>query len=117
MAVTAELVGALGGTQVVQTPVSGADPGGGGPTVLHTVEVPAGETWLIAVIGMITTDTYGATLRLGDAVSDAESKTTTAINSAVTVTATTTVELESSADFSFYSASFDGTVYTVPLEA
>ena len=52
MAITSELIGKLGGADVEVTPVEGAASGAwGSEEVLHTVEVPAGETWLVALYG------------------------------------------------------------------
>ena len=50
MAITSEIIGKLGG-RVEVIPVSGTNSGGRGDTILHTVHVPDGESWLIAVIG------------------------------------------------------------------
>ena len=57
MAITSELIGKLGGggAEVEATPVSGAASGGiNSEIVLHTVQVPPGETWLIAAIGNLS---------------------------------------------------------------
>ena len=50
MAITSEIIGKLGG-RVEVIPVEAANSGGRGDTILHTVHVPDGESWLIAVIG------------------------------------------------------------------
>ena len=51
MAITSEIIGKLGG-KVEVVPVSGTNSGSSGTQViLHTVQVPAGESWLVAVIG------------------------------------------------------------------
>ena len=51
MAITSEIIGKLGG-RVEVIPVEGVNSGGSGTEViLHTVQVPEGESWLIAVIG------------------------------------------------------------------
>ena len=51
MAITSEIIGKLGGgSEVEVTPVEGTASGSwGSEMVLHTVEVPAGETWLVAL--------------------------------------------------------------------
>lgn len=55
MAITSEIIGKLGGADVESVPVSGETSGGSGAEVImHTVQVPAGETWLIAAIGALT---------------------------------------------------------------
>ena len=52
MAITSEVIGKLGGAEVEQIPVEVAASGGvGSEVVMHTVEVPEGETWLVAVYG------------------------------------------------------------------
>lgn len=53
------------------TPVNVTASGGiDSEVVMHTVNVPAGETWLIALIGTLTprfpTNTSGPTLHVGD---------------------------------------------------
>ena len=51
MAITSEIIGKLGGGGEV-TPVEGAASGDSGSEVtLHTVEVPEGETWIVALHG------------------------------------------------------------------
>ena len=50
MAITSEIIGKLGG-RVEVIPVSATNSGGRGDTILHTVNVPDGESWLIAAIG------------------------------------------------------------------
>ena len=50
MAITSEIIGKLGG-RVEVIPVEGVNSGDRGDTILHTVHVPDGESWLIAVIG------------------------------------------------------------------
>ena len=71
MAITSEIIGTLGGAGVEVIPVEGAASGPSGSSeVLATIDVPAGETWLVAVIGQITASSSGSTkwpdLRLGD---------------------------------------------------
>ena len=56
MAITSEIIGKLGGADVEVMPVEGAASGGNGSsTVIATIDVPAGETWLVAAIGQLTT--------------------------------------------------------------
>ena len=50
MVITSEIIGKLGG-RVEVIPVEAVNSGGRGDTILHTVHVPDGESWLIAVIG------------------------------------------------------------------
>ena len=70
MAITSEIIGTLGG-RVETIPVEGTASGvSGSEEILHTVEVPEGETWLVAAIGQkiggnsIATNKPG--LQLGD---------------------------------------------------
>ena len=59
MAITSEIIGKLGGG-VEETPVSGtASEGPGTTTLMTTITVPAGKTWLVAVIGTATTPATG----------------------------------------------------------
>ena len=52
MAITSEIIGKLGGAEVEVIPVSASNSGSSGTEViLHTVQVPEGESWLVAVIG------------------------------------------------------------------
>ena len=71
MAITSEIIGKLGGAGLEVIPVEGVASGPpSSSTVLAAIDVPAGETWLVAVIG----ETFGATssnssqprLHLGD---------------------------------------------------
>ena len=62
MAITSEIIGKLGGADVEVTPVEGAASGSwGSEEVLHTVEVPAGETWLVALYGNLQSFSSGGT--------------------------------------------------------
>ena len=71
MAITSEIIGKLGGGAGVEvTPVSGTVSGSSGSeVVMHTVEVPAGETWLVALQGTLNSANTGsltAQLLIGD---------------------------------------------------
>ena len=72
MAITSEIVGKLGGGNVEVIPVEGEASGRSGSSeVIATIDVPAGETWLVAAIGQVTP--ANASLRpwlhLGDNIS------------------------------------------------
>jgi len=55
MAITSEIIGKLGGADVEVIPVEGTASGNKGTSVvLATIDVPAGETWLVAAIGQKT---------------------------------------------------------------
>ena len=61
MAITSELLGKLGGADVEVTPVEGPDSDERrGVFVLHTVEVPAGETWMVAMHGHLSVSITGS---------------------------------------------------------
>ena len=54
MAITSEIIGKLGG-RVEAIPVSGKASGNNGTSVvLATIDIPAGEQWLVAVVGTMT---------------------------------------------------------------
>ena len=56
MAITSEIIGKLGGADVEVIPVEGVASGPlSSSTALATIDVPAGETWLVAAIGQMTT--------------------------------------------------------------
>ena len=74
MAITSELIGKLGGGAGVEvTPVEGTASGPwGSEEVLHTVEVPEGETWLVALYGNLlshnSNNTSSAQLVIGTTI-------------------------------------------------
>ena len=114
MAITSEIIGKLGGADVEVTPVSRTASGGkGSSTVLRTVQVPAGETWLVAAIGTITT--AGTVLidypQLG--VGDRKVIFKGEGGASAIVTGTTQVTLTRQA--SYGSDSFTGHVYAVKM--
>ena len=114
MAITSEIIGKLGGADVEVEPVSGTASGRGGSRVtLHTVQVPDGETWLVAAIGTITTAgtilADCAQLGVGDRKVTFMGKG----GASAIVTGTTQVTLNRQA--SYGSDSFTGHVYTVKL--
>ena len=58
MAITSELIGKLGGADVEVIPVEASNSGNrGSEIILHTVEVPEGESWLIMVVGDMSSST------------------------------------------------------------
>ena len=61
MAITSEIIGKLGGADVEVTPVEGTVSGSSGSSVvLATINIPAGEQWLVAVVGTMTNDSSSA---------------------------------------------------------
>ena len=113
MAITSEIIGKLGGS-VEETPVSGTVSGGSGTTTLMTtINVPAGKTWLVAVIG---TATASATSLSG--YPEIVIGNTRAVFSGVggaSALATGTVEIRLRRNYSISSDSFTGTVYTAEM--
>lgn len=115
MTITSELIGKLGGSDVDTVPVEGTASGGSGSReVLHTVEVPAGETWLVILIGNLqnASTTSGAHLYIGDTVLDGRPE------SGITGLAhvgTGTIDVGLRRKRSNQSDSFTGHLYTVKL--
>ena len=71
MTITYELIGKLGGASVDVTPVSVTASGAkGSEVVMHTVTVPAGETWLVALVGDVVSGsgqvTWSPSLSIGN---------------------------------------------------
>ena len=117
MAITSEIIGKLGGADVESMPVSGTASGGTDSVeVIATIEVPAGETWLIAAIGEINANSTVARsvpeLILGSIrtrrTPDFDQMTIAGVHTGV-------VELSILRRNSSGSDSFTGTVYTVKL--
>ena len=116
MAITSEIIGKLGG-RVEATPVSGTASGGSGSeATLHTVEVPDGETWLVAIHGEMNpsnnTSNSSPYLVIGEhRMFNYNSSNGT--SAALTVTGTTDVKLRRAV--SLGSDSFTGHVYAVKM--
>ena len=117
MAITSEIIGKLGGADVQSFPVEGSVYGSSDVTALHTVEVLAGETWLVAVAGELqgpsTSSQAGSQpdMRLGETTCRGVPRTTPFGISAV-ITETTAIELVSNHSTE---SSFTGHVYTVKM--
>ena len=61
MAITSEIIGKLGGADVEVTPVEGTASGSSNSEeILHTVDVPEGETWLVAAYGNLKSNMVGS---------------------------------------------------------
>ena len=113
MAITSEIIGKLGG-RVEEAPVSGTVSGGSGTTTLMTtITVPAGKTWLVAVIGTATTSATG----LSGYPEIVIGNTRAAFSGAGGVSAlvTGTVEIRLRRNYTISSDSFAGTVYTAEM--
>src|SRR5699024_7163316 len=116
MAITSEIIGKLGGADVEVIPVEGAVSGPlGSSKVLATIDVPAGETWLVAGIGQATTasnsSSYQPYLHLGDEFSI---RLTAGIRSFAT-TVSGTVDFTIERNYGVGTDSYTGHVYTVKL--
>ena len=72
MAITSELLGKLGGADVEVTPVEMTGSGDRySEELLHTVEVPEGETWMVALHGNLhvaTTGNMSPQLKIGTTI-------------------------------------------------
>ena len=118
MAITSEIIGKLGGADVEVIPVEGAASGSSGSsTALATIDVPAGETWLVAAIGQITAaapsfDSYRPSLHLGGV---GKSKVEPDGTHGLATTATEPISLSIKRATSSGVDSFTGHVYTVKL--
>ena len=116
MAITSEIIGKLGGADVEVIPVEGVASGGRGSSeTLATIDVPAGETWLVAAIGQVTAGSTVAAnrpeLRLGDEVSVLVPTGTLGLATTASETVNFIIKRNSGSD----SDSFTGHVYTVKL--
>ena len=114
MAITSEIIGKLGGADVEVIPVEGAASGSRDSTeVLATIDVPAGETWLVAAIVQVTPASASSPprLQLGDEVSTAAPRGTHGL----TTTATESISLSIRRGTGNGSDTFTGHVYAVKL--
>lgn len=117
MAITSELIGKLGGSDVDQTPVEVTASGGrGSEGLLHTVEVPEGQTWLVILHGnlqsFVNDTNSSAHLYIGDTVHNGNA--TNGITGLAHV-GTGTIEVGLRRNYANQSDSFTGHLYTVKL--
>ena len=117
MAITSEIIGKLGGADVDIIPVEGEASGDKGSSeVLATIDVPAGETWLVAAIGQTTAAASGSTkqpeLHLGGASRPAAEPSRT---HGLATTATESISLSIKRNYGSGTDTFTGHVYTVKL--
>ena len=116
MAIASEIIGKLGGADVEVIPVEGAASGPkGSSTVIATIDIPAGETWLVAAIGQTTAansiGSYRPWLYLGDKL---YSRSSDGVHGLAT-TATESISLSIKRETSSGADTFTGHVYTVKL--
>ena len=116
MAITSEIIGKLGGADVEVMPVSATNSGRRGDTILHTVHVPDGESWLIAAIGdMSPSSTFPGSapdLMIGDIKTN---RYNTQDRMTVAGVRTGTVEVKMVKNIDRGTDSFTGHVYTVKM--
>ena len=117
MAITSEIIGKLGGADVEVIPVEGAASGKSGSSkVLATIDVPAGETWLVAAIGQVTPGISGAPYRPDLHLGGASRPTAGSDGThGLATTATGTISFTIKRNTSPGSDTFTGHVYTVKL--
>ena len=114
MAITSEIIGKLGGAGVEESPVSGEASGSSGTgTLMATITVPEGKTWLVSVIGTVT----AASPSFGSYPEIAIGNTRAAFNGVGGASAlvTGTVRIRLYRNFGLRSDLFTGTVYTVEM--
>ena len=116
MAITSEIIGKLGGADVDVIPVEREASGPKGSSeVLATIDVPAGETWLVAAIGQTTaasnTSTFRPRLYLGNEISSSNSDGTHGLATTASETISFTIKRHTSSG----ADTFTGHVYTVKL--
>lgn len=117
MAITSELIGKLGGADVEVIPVEGTNSGRrDSEIILHTVEVPEGESWLIMVIGDMSPASTSANrspdLMLGSIKTN---RYNTQNHMTVAGVHTETVQVKMVKHVSSGTDSFTGHVYTVKM--
>ena len=117
MAITSEIIGKLGGADVEVTPVEGAASGSSGSSaVIATIDIPAGETWLVAAIGQKTAgssfDTSQPEFHLGNVKMPTKGSYETC---AIATTAAGTISFRIKRNNSSGTDSFTGHVYTAKM--
>ena len=115
LAITSEIIGKLGGgAGVEEAPVSGEVSGSSSAsTLMTTITVPEGKTWLVSVIGTAT----AASPSFGRYPEIAIGTTRAAFNGmgGASALVTGTVEIRLHRNYTLKSDSFTGTVYTVEM--
>src|SRR5699024_9908932 len=117
LAITSEIIGKLGGADVEVIPVEGVASGGSNSVeVLATIEIPPGESWLIAVIGDMSAYSSSASgtpsLALGDIKTN---RYNTQDRMTVAGVHTRSVDVKLARRYGAGSDSFTGHVYTVKM--
>ena len=113
MAITSEIIGKLGGG-VEEVPVSGTVSGGSGTTTLMTtITVPAGKTWLVAVIGTATSPATSLSGYPEIVIGNTRAAFSGVGGASALVTGTVKIRLRR--NYAISSDSFAGTVYTAEM--
>ena len=117
MAITSEIIGKLGGAGVEVTPVEGAASGSSGSSkVLATIDIPAGETWLVAAIGQ---KTAGSSFEAGQPelhLGDMKIPTSASYGTCgIATTASGTISFRIKRNNTSGADSFTGHIYTVKM--
>ena len=116
MAITSEIIGKLGGADVEVIPVEGAASGSPGSTeVLATIDVPAGETWLVAAIGKTSASSSSSASRPQLQLGDEVSRSVLGRTQGLATTATESISFTLERYYGFGTDSYTGHVYTVKL--
>ena len=117
MAITSEIIGRLGGADVDVIPVEGVASGDRGSSeVLATIDIPAGETWLVAVIGQMTAASAVSTNQPGLYLGDVSIPRTGSNGTyRFATTETESISFSIRRNYSSGTDSFTGHVYAVKL--
>ena len=112
MAITSEIIGKLGG-RAESTPVAGSIANRAGTRTIHTVEVPAGETYLAVAIGSGTVVSgLNAFLDISIGGKRTRQNDGTHMTAAAVISETSSLSLHSDANGE---STFTGHVYTVKM--
>ena len=116
MAITSEIIGKLGGAGVDVIPVEGEVSGRSGSSeVLATIDVPAGETWLVAAIGQVSTGGSASSHFPDFHLGDVQTPRVPSGTHGLATTATGTISFSIKRNTGSGSDAFTGHVYTVKL--
>ena len=115
MAITSELIGKFGGADVGVVPVSVSGLKGMNTTqVMHTLNIPPGETWLVAVVGAgAAGSSEGPAMPRINIGGMRVPQNTGHFASAAVMTESGDVVFESN---TYNPSSFEGNIYTVKME-
>ena len=116
MAITSEIIGKLGGADVEVIPVEGTASGSSNSEeILHTVDVPEGETWLVAAYGNLKSSMAGtASAQLVIGATELPPRAPNGIIGLAHVGAGT-INVKLRRNITSGSDSFTGTVYAVKM--